>query len=92
MQNARKVADRVIAAFGGPAKLGRVIGRPANTVRGWRRGRGLIPSWYHRPILAAAREEGISLAPEDLLEPASEGRLASALPPPPSPGPGASRP
>lgn len=57
----------VFQKFGGirpmAAKLGDV---PASTVKSWHK-QGKIPAWRHASIIAAARDHGITVAPEELV-------------------------
>lgn len=65
-------AERVIARFGGPATLARILGKDPATVYRWTYSRakggtdGLIPSSALRQVLEAARREGIFIGPDDL--------------------------
>jgi len=80
--------DRAIAAFGSVAKLAEATGRSIHQVYRWRRkvevgGRdGRVPDDAQPVILRAARELGIPLTAEDLIdmrpaEPAPEAEAAS---------------
>jgi hypothetical protein len=65
-------AERIIAKFGGPATLAKLIGRNPASVYRWTYSRaiggtdGLIPSSALRLVLDAARKEGIFITSDDL--------------------------
>jgi len=70
-------AQRVIAKFGGQTAFAEVLGRSQSTVQYWAK-TGLIPPKWHKSILNAALERGLSLAPTDLLP------VVTTDPPPPA--------
>lgn len=55
------VAADVIGALGGTSAVAVALGLPRTTVAGWRRGRGLVPSWHVNPILNLARRRRVKL-------------------------------
>jgi len=67
-------AERVCKAFGSATVVGEALNISADEVWRWNRpigrsrGRGgLVPDRYQARILAAARERGVDLRPEDLI-------------------------
>ena len=68
----------VFQKFGGirpmAAKLGEV---PPSTVKSWH-AHGKIPAWRHASILAAAKEHGIRLEPDELRNVRADQDQASA--------------
>lgn len=50
--------DSIFAAFGGPAEIGRAIGKSTEHAAAMRR-RGSIPVGYWQPLIRAAREKGL---------------------------------
>lgn len=67
-------ARKVIQRFGGVRPLARILDVDPSTVSRWqqpreRRGQaGLIPAQYQGPILRSARQHGIPLSAEDLIQ------------------------
>src|SRR5947209_4713816 len=59
-------ADHIIRKFGGQSALARLIGKGPSTVQYWSRA-GVIPTKWHGPLLRLASEQGIELAPEELV-------------------------
>jgi hypothetical protein len=59
-------AQRVIAKFGGQTALAHILGKPQSTIQYWSKA-GAIPAKWHKPILAAAIERGLSLGPADIV-------------------------
>jgi hypothetical protein len=59
-------ADTVIAKFGGPAALARIIGKGPSTISYWRKS-GMIPAKWQAALMTYAGEMGIGLAAEDFL-------------------------
>ncbi len=77
-------AELVIARFGGQSALAALIDRRQSTVQHWA-STGMIPTQWHRRLLALARQRGIVLEPKDFTpspvkapEPAT-GRLGVLL-------------
>lgn len=74
MQRENSPVDRAIAAFGSVAKLAEAAGRSIHQVYRWRRktevgGRdGRVPDDAQPEILRAARDRGIPLTAEDLID------------------------
>lgn len=67
-------ASRVVAKLGGPTKVAKIVGIHRTRVSAWQRPRasggtgGRIPQDHHARLLAFARENGVALAAEDLLD------------------------
>lgn len=59
--------ELIMRAFGGPAKFGRIIGKPTEHAAAMRRRRS-IPVQYWPAIVDAATAKGLSLTPSDLME------------------------
>lgn len=59
-------ATAVIERFGGQSALARLIEKNPSTVQHWAK-TGQIPAKWHGQILRIAREQGIDLAPEELV-------------------------
>ncbi|HEY2651857.1 MAG TPA: inositol-3-phosphate synthase [Solirubrobacteraceae bacterium] len=60
-------AERVIRRFGGQSALATLLGRRQSTVEHWAQ-TGRIPAQWHQPLLALARQRGISLEAKDFVE------------------------
>ncbi len=76
--------NRVVDKFGAQTRLASALGISQPAVNYWVHA-GRIPAKWHAPILEAARERGIELAPADLLPPpapaaAKSQELLPALP------------
>lgn len=54
-------AGDAIRDLGGASQVAAGLGLPRTTVAGWRRGRGLIPSWHVEAILQLAQMRGVRL-------------------------------
>ena len=67
-------ADKVIELFGGVRPLARDLGRNPSSVVRWRKPRseggtgGAVPTSMQGRILALARERGLGLTAEDLIQ------------------------
>jgi transcriptional regulator with XRE-family HTH domain len=72
----RSSVERVIARFGSQQRVAELLGIWQTAVSGWVR-RGAIPARRQEELLAAARREGIALAPHDFFE------IAAGRPPQP---------
>ncbi|MBW7838024.1 MAG: hypothetical protein H3C28_15460, partial [Sphingomonadales bacterium] len=57
-------AQRIVAKFGGQSALAELLGRPQSTIQYWTK-TGNIPAKWHKPILTAAAQRGLSLVPTD---------------------------
>jgi hypothetical protein len=63
---------RIIEKFGGINAMARILGHTnASTVQGWKE-RGYIPARQQDGVLAAAKENGISLIPDDFFSESGE--------------------
>lgn len=60
-------AGFVISKFGGQGALARLIGKGPSTVQYWAKA-GNIPAKWHSRLLSLAAQQGIDLAPGDLVE------------------------
>src|SRR6201986_4772148 len=60
-------AERVIRRFGGQSALARLLGKRQSTVEHWAQ-TGRIPAQWHQPLLALARQRGITLEARDFVE------------------------
>lgn len=60
-------AQRVIAKFGTQEKLAAALGCRQSVIAGWKR-RGFVPAQQQAKVLAAARDRGIDLAPDDFFD------------------------
>lgn len=76
-------AQHIIDLFGGVGALHKATGTPRSTIYRWtwpkERGGtdGHIPRWHHDDLLKAAEQNGLTLAPIDLVQPPTdEGRAA----------------
>jgi hypothetical protein len=59
-------ASRVVERFGGQSALARLLGKNQSTVQYWT-STGRIPPKWHAQLLVLADEQGISLAPSELV-------------------------
>lgn len=59
-------ASRVVDRFGGQSALARLIGKNPSTVQYWT-STGRIPPKWHARLLSLAAEQGVSLAPSELV-------------------------
>lgn len=57
----------IISKFGGALPLAKAIGVSVSTVKGWTRGRGLIPLWHAAAIMSAARARQLRVTAADFL-------------------------
>lgn len=63
-------AAEIIRQLGGVRATARLLDVHPSTVTRWVEGRGWIPARYGAAVLAAARERGLPITAETLLEPA----------------------
>lgn len=62
------VAERIIARFGGSARLARMAGyKHASRVNNWKK-LGHVPATEQRHVLRTAQENGIELGPADFFD------------------------
>lgn len=61
------IAERIIAKFGGPTALARIINQPPRTVQSWKE-HGVIPAKHQQTVLEAAMRAAVPLSPEDFFE------------------------
>ena len=61
-------AEFVIEAFGGVRALARALGKSPSTVSRWRSTKGLIPSSVQAEIIRLAREKGLAVTHQNLIE------------------------
>ena len=59
-------AQRVVSKFGGQSALAALLGKRQSTIQHWVKA-GLIPSKWHEPVLALAKEQGIGVIPSDFI-------------------------
>jgi hypothetical protein len=59
-------AARIIERFGGQSKLAHLLGKSPSTVQYWA-STGRIPPKYHARLVALGTEEGVALAPAELV-------------------------
>ena len=77
-------SERVIRRFGGQSALANLLGRRQSTIEHWA-STGRIPSQWHGPLLALARQKGIVLEAKDFVDTEphtiapAEGRLGIML-------------
>ena len=70
-------ARTIIARFGGPSKVARLVGIHRTRVYGWMKPRavggtgGRVPQSHHLTLLSEAHKRGIALEPADFLAPPS---------------------
>jgi len=82
-------ARYVIGKFGGQSALARMLGKGPSTVQYWAKG-GVIPARWHAQLLQIARDRGIDLSPNDLVEaPLAPHDEAAVAPIPEAKWPGA---
>src|SRR5690606_566657 len=60
-------AQRIIRRFGGQSALAALLGRRQSTVQHWAR-TGRIPAQWHQPLLALARQRGVTLEAKDFVD------------------------
>jgi hypothetical protein len=70
-----RTASEIIARFGGPSALARLLDKTPSTVAYWAR-IGVIPAKWQATLLMLAKQQGISLTPEDFIRPADDGAQA----------------
>lgn len=58
--------SEIVSRFGGPKKLAGELGIPASTVANWP-SLGGVPGKWHLKVLRLARERGIALTDDELL-------------------------
>jgi hypothetical protein len=59
--------ERIIAKFGGPTALARILELPPRTVQSWKKS-GRIPAQHQKNVLDAAMHAAIPLVPADFFE------------------------
>lgn len=72
-------AQRIIAKFGGQTALAEILGRPQSTVHYWTK-TGSIPTKWHKPILTAAIDKGLSLSATDFALSNTNDAIVPAIP------------
>ncbi|MGI9408424.1 MAG: carph-isopro domain-containing protein [Hyphomicrobiaceae bacterium] len=58
--------SEIVSRFGGPKKLAGELGIPASTVANWP-SLGGVPGKWHLKVLRLARERGVALTDDELL-------------------------
>lgn len=71
-------AKLVIDTFGGVRAAARALGRSPSSVSRWQNGDGLIPSTVQAQIMKLAREQGLDLTSDELIDGRLEGSLYRA--------------
>ena len=66
-----RTASEIIAQFGGPSALARLLGKTPSTVAYWGR-TGVIPARWQATVLMLAKQQGIHLSPQDFIRPADD--------------------
>lgn len=69
----------MVQRFGSQARLAKLLGKSASTVRYWQRV-GTIPSFMHAAVLKAAQVNGIPLSPGELVQGTSAPPVSSERP------------
>ena len=59
-------ASRIIERFGGQSKLAHLLGKSPSTVQYWG-STGRIPPKWHARLVELAAEQGLALAPSELV-------------------------
>lgn len=71
-------ASRVIARFGGQSQLARLLGKKQSTVQYWAT-TGRIPPKWHADLIDLAQQQGVDLAPTELVaSPMTEAPVTTA--------------